>query len=134
MQSFLPIGPLENSVHHLENDPVATDHQQAAPLIDILRAHEFAGIIGTLGNVNLVRSLRFRQDWMNPFLEGFPAPAGSRFRVTYNKETLARENANYTLCLSQNLLLYLIVLSLFERRDFTISNTLEKPSSDEQFQ
>lgn len=85
-QSSLPIGPLENSVHHLEDDSVAADHQQAAPLINIPRAHELAGVIGILGNVNLVRPLGFQQDWMDSFLEGLPAPAGSRFRVQQHQE------------------------------------------------
>ena len=76
-QSFLPIGPLEDSVHYLEDDSIATNHQQTAPLINISCAHEFTSVIRTLGNVNLVRSLRFRQDWMDPLLEGISASARS---------------------------------------------------------
>lgn len=86
LQSSLPIGPLEESVHHFEDDPVATDHQQATPLIDIPRAHELAGVIRALGNMELVRFLRFRQDRMDPSLKGFPAPAGSRLRIQQHQQ------------------------------------------------
>lgn len=85
-QSLLPVRSLKKSVDHLEDDPIAADHQQAAPLIDISCAYELAGVISVLSNVNLIRSLRLGQNWVYPSLESLPAPAGPRLRIQQHQQ------------------------------------------------